>query len=105
MFVSFESSPSAGPSALGIARGLPTLRRILRPHSYDLLTVDVFYSISATGTSRDNDRNSSTTTSQSSFTQDRYILFAWVNFLTCTSLVAFQLFTSAFSVVFSSSSS
>jgi len=46
MFVSFESSPSAGPSALGIARGLPTLRRILLPHSYDHLTVGVFYSIS-----------------------------------------------------------
>src|SRR5207249_9539532 len=29
MFVSFESSPSAGPSALGIARRLPTLSRIL----------------------------------------------------------------------------
>jgi len=25
MFVSFESSPSAGPSALGITRRLPTL--------------------------------------------------------------------------------
>jgi len=44
MFVSFESSPSAGPPALGIARRLPTLSRILLANSYDLLTVDVLSS-------------------------------------------------------------